>query len=216
MTFLRRNAISLTALCVALGGTSYAATTLGRNTVGTAQLRAHSVTPAKLAKAAQPLTATQLRDVITGVVTDPANNLTIQVKAQQGDKGDTGSQGPQGDPGVKGDTGSQGVKGDTGNKGDTGLPGGAQVYGHVAGDGTLTSSSGMSVTHPVTGTYCVSSVVHPVNGLVATIDTVGATNLTVTVSMSVGADCAGRDGQVTVTNLDSHSVGDGAFYVMVN
>ena len=37
------------ALIIALGGTSYAVTALPRNSVGTAQLKAHAVTKAKLA-----------------------------------------------------------------------------------------------------------------------------------------------------------------------
>jgi hypothetical protein len=47
-TFIRRNAIALLALFVALGGTSYAALSLPAGSVGTPQLRNHSVTPVKL------------------------------------------------------------------------------------------------------------------------------------------------------------------------
>ncbi len=47
---LRSNAIAYLALFVALGGTSYAAVTLRAGSVGTRQLRNHSVTPVKLAK----------------------------------------------------------------------------------------------------------------------------------------------------------------------
>jgi hypothetical protein len=43
------NAISLIALCIAMGGVSYAAVTLPRNSVGPAQLRRHAVEPNKLA-----------------------------------------------------------------------------------------------------------------------------------------------------------------------
>jgi hypothetical protein len=45
---LRGNAIAYLALFVALGGTSYAAFSLPKNSVGTAQLRNGSVTPPKL------------------------------------------------------------------------------------------------------------------------------------------------------------------------
>ena len=48
LTFIRHNAIALTALFVALGGTSYAALSLPAGSVGTRQLRNHSVTPIKL------------------------------------------------------------------------------------------------------------------------------------------------------------------------
>ena len=43
------NVLSLIALSVALGGVSYAAVTLPRNSVGPAQLRRHAVKPNKLA-----------------------------------------------------------------------------------------------------------------------------------------------------------------------
>jgi hypothetical protein len=47
-SFLRHNAIALLALFVALGGTSYAAFTLPRNSVGARQIRNQAITPGKL------------------------------------------------------------------------------------------------------------------------------------------------------------------------
>jgi hypothetical protein len=46
--YVRHHAIAITALIVALGGTSYAAFTLPANSVGTQQLRNSSITPVKL------------------------------------------------------------------------------------------------------------------------------------------------------------------------
>jgi hypothetical protein len=48
LDYLKRHHIALLALFVALGGTSYAATQLPSNSVGTKQIRAGAVTPAKL------------------------------------------------------------------------------------------------------------------------------------------------------------------------
>ena len=48
LTYIRHNAIALLALFVALGGTSYAALSLPAGSVGTKQLRNHSITPIKL------------------------------------------------------------------------------------------------------------------------------------------------------------------------
>ena len=48
LTFIRRNAIALCALFVALGGTSYAALSLPPGSVGTRQLKNRAVTAAKL------------------------------------------------------------------------------------------------------------------------------------------------------------------------
>ena len=47
LTFIRHNAIALLALFVALGGTSYAAFNLPAGSVGSRQLRNHSITPIK-------------------------------------------------------------------------------------------------------------------------------------------------------------------------
>ena len=44
---LKSNAVAYVALFVALGGTSYAATTLGAGSVGTRQLKNHSISPIK-------------------------------------------------------------------------------------------------------------------------------------------------------------------------
>ena len=50
LNHFKSNVIAYLALFVALGGTSYAATTLGPGSVGTRQLKNHSVSPVKLQK----------------------------------------------------------------------------------------------------------------------------------------------------------------------
>jgi hypothetical protein len=55
IAYLRRHHIGIIALFVALGGTSYAATQLPTNSVGTRQIRAGAVTPAKLSPGVQAL-----------------------------------------------------------------------------------------------------------------------------------------------------------------
>jgi hypothetical protein len=97
--------ISLVALFVALGGTSYAATHLPKNSVGTKQLKNKAVTPAKIA------------------------HKTIALF--KGKKGDTGPQGPQGVQGIQGQAGPQGLQGVQGIQGPAG-PSNA-FYGHTLG-----------------------------------------------------------------------------------
>jgi len=81
--------VALIALFVALGGTTYAATSLPRQSVGTAQLKNGAVTGTKI------------------------NKRTLRaLKAKPGPPGIQGQQGPQGPQGVqgpKGDTGLQGT-----------------------------------------------------------------------------------------------------------
>ena len=69
LTFIRHNAIALTALFVALGGTSYAAFSLPAGSVGTTQLRNGAVTSKKIANGS--ITPAKLdRTTIGGAVRD--------------------------------------------------------------------------------------------------------------------------------------------------
>lgn len=77
------NVIATLALFIALaGGTAYAASELGKESVGTKQLAKGAVTPVKLSKASK------------ATLTGPKG-----ATGAPGPKGDTGGQGPQGVPG---------------------------------------------------------------------------------------------------------------------
>jgi hypothetical protein len=124
--------VSLIALFVALGGTAYAATSLPRNSIGTAQLRNGAVTKKKISK-----------------------KTISALKGQRGAVGATGAPGSQGPQGVQGIQGIQGIQG---QKGDLGPPGTARAYALVAADGFLEpgfNHNVLSVTHIGTGVYCV-------------------------------------------------------------
>jgi len=90
LDYIRRHHVALLALLVALGGTSYAAVQLPKNSVDTKQIRAKAVTPAKLSK-----------------------KVRAQLDAP-------GAAGPQGPAGAKGEPGAKGDKGDPGDQGDLG------------------------------------------------------------------------------------------------
>jgi hypothetical protein len=87
------NVIATIALFVALGGSSYAAITLPRNSVGANQLRTGAVRSA------------EVRDRALG-----ARDLSLGarrfLRAQEGAQGPRGPQGPQGPKGDKGDPGT--------------------------------------------------------------------------------------------------------------
>src|SRR5215208_3903323 len=92
--------IACVALVVALGGVSYAAGVLPKNSVGTAQLKKKAVTASKLRKNA--VSAAKVKD---------GTLLAADFKAGQlaaGPKGDPGPQGPKGDTGHPGAPGISG------------------------------------------------------------------------------------------------------------
>jgi hypothetical protein len=125
--------VSVVALVVALGGTSYAAFSLPTNSVGTKQLRKGAVSANKIARGA-----------ITSFDVKRGSLLAADFKAGQLP---TGTRGPKGDPGP------QGPKGDPGRDG---APGTARAFGTVAHDGSLLADSrNLTSKRVALGRYCV-------------------------------------------------------------
>jgi hypothetical protein len=92
--------VALLALFVALGGTSYAALNLPRNSVGTRQLKKNAVTAAKLHK-----------NAVTSVKVKAHSLLAKDFESGQLPAGPQGPQGPQGNAGPQGATGPTGANG---------------------------------------------------------------------------------------------------------
>ena len=84
------NVTSVIALFVALGGTGYAAVTLPRNSVGSAQIRSHAVGSSELKSSAVTSRALRNRSVTLG---------DISVSARASLRGAMGPQGPAGPAG---------------------------------------------------------------------------------------------------------------------
>jgi hypothetical protein len=110
MTVIRRHLgspamiVACVALVVALGGVSYAASVLPKNSVGTAQVKKKAITASKLRG-----------DAVSGTKVKNGTLIAADFKAGQipaGPKGDPGPQGPKGDAGVPGISGYQIVYGD--------------------------------------------------------------------------------------------------------
>jgi hypothetical protein len=122
-------------LCLVLlvgGGTAFAASQLGKESVGTKQLKKEAVTPAKLSSASKK------------ALTGPAGLV-----------GPRGPAGPVGLTGPAGPAGPQGPKGDKGDKGDPGQSATA-LWAVVNSNGSLASKSSAvtSSGQPFgTGTY---------------------------------------------------------------
>jgi hypothetical protein len=111
--------ISTVALIVALGGTSYAAITLPKNSVGSKQIKKNAVTSAKVKNSS--LTGSDVKnssltgsDVKNGSLTgsDVKNGSLTGAKLAPGSV-PAGPAGPQGPAGPKGDTGPKGATGDS-------------------------------------------------------------------------------------------------------
>lgn len=118
------NVTSTLALFLALGGVSYAAVTLPRNSVGALQIRKNAVTRAKIK-----------RDAVTGAKVKDGSLTAADFRKlpslQQGTPGPTGPTGPKGDTGAAGPIGLTGL---------TGAPGLANLS-VTSSDGPDTSST---------------------------------------------------------------------------
>ncbi len=144
--------LSLVALFVALGGTSYAAATklIGKNTVSSAQVVNHSLGTIDLSRKA----AAALK----------GNRGVIGPAGPQGAAGATGAQGaagPAGPAGATGPAGAAGATGPIGASGPAGAAGTAQAFAGVHGDATLFTPATLAknitaanISHPTTGVYC--------------------------------------------------------------
>jgi len=95
--------VACASLVVALGGVTYAAGVLPRNSVGAAQLQKNAITTAKLRKSA-----------VTGATVKNGTLMAADFKAGQLL---AGPQGPKGDPGAPGPVGAKGDAGATGSPG---------------------------------------------------------------------------------------------------
>lgn len=166
------------ALFVALGGTSYAAVGLGRNTVGTPQIKNGAVTQAKIARNARGVSGGRLSHLVAADVTTTMTSdqvlaaLSGAVQGQKGDQGPAGPAGPQGNPGTNGRDGLQGPQGVQGPQGN---PGEALGYVHVNANGsidTANSSSNVLVDKPsgYSGLYCVGASNATVHNVVVSLD----------------------------------------------
>ena len=93
------NVTATLALFISLGGVSYAATKLPKNSVGSAQIKANAVTSGKVKN---------------------GSLLSADFKAGEIPAGPAGTTGPKGDKGDPGTNGTNGVKGDKGNNGNNG------------------------------------------------------------------------------------------------
>jgi hypothetical protein len=132
LRFLRRNTIALLALFLALGGTTYAASTalIGKNTVASPQ-----------------------------VVNGSLKTKDLSAKARKALKGNRGLRGLRGLTGAAGAAGAAGAKGATGAQG---VAGSALAYGKVSAAGVLDAANSKNINSVQalgSGFYCIDAAV---------------------------------------------------------
>lgn len=132
------NVTSALALFIALGGASYAAITLPKNSVGSRQIKKNAVTGSKIK---------------SGSVA--SSDLSKPVRSQLAKAGARGPAGPKGDTGAKGDAGPAGSAGAAGPLLDA-LPSGKTLRGTYAASG-VAAAAGETVRD-------APSFAFPVNG----------------------------------------------------
>jgi Collagen triple helix repeat (20 copies) len=117
--------ISSLALFVALGGTSYAAIVLPKNSVGSTQIKSNAVTSGKVRNGSLLKTDFKLGQVPSGAAGAQGPAGANGATGAAGPKGDTGAAGANG---ANGSNGSNGLKGDDGDDGATGLRGPSDAF----------------------------------------------------------------------------------------
>lgn len=201
------NVVALAALFIALGGVSYAAVKLPKNSVGTKQIKKNAVNSKKVKNGsllAGDFKAGQLPAGPTG-----AQGLLGPVGAQ----GTTGAQGITGAAGATGATGPTGLKGATGTNGTNGTTGATGPTGPST-TSVMAGSSTLSTGSQFIGLSGDTVAVAPNAGIDVAIRTpavpVTASNLSVFIDTAPGAPTAGRTfflstisnaGVPTTTNL---------------
>lgn len=212
------NVTSTLALVVALGGTSYAAIKLPKDSVGTTQIKTHGVTATDLANDA--VTSRKIKDGSLKRVDFKAGELAAAVSSASvatPEKGATGPTGPAGPAGAAGPAGPTGPAG-TAAIGTTPV-----AFGDFAADGTLqlntTPSSLVAAnqpTHTATGVYCfaVENLPFAPKSAVVTGDNMGNHNDTIATALTFNNPQSGCEVRVRTTD-HSGKLADRAFSILL-
>lgn len=131
------NVVAVVALFIALGGASYAAVKIPRNSVGTKQLKKNAVVSSKV-KNGSLLAKDFKKGQLPKSTTGPQGPV-----GATGAAGLRGATGPAGTPGASGATGADGVPGVTGEVGPTGATG--PTGDPATGPATILTASGPMV-----------------------------------------------------------------------
>jgi hypothetical protein len=190
-------AISVIALFVALGGTSFAAVNAlaPPNSVGSSQVINHSL-------------KTQ----------DLSRSTVRALKGKRGAQGTAGPQGTAGAVGAAGPAGAVGATGPAGAAGAAGAAGSALAFAHVNSNGTVDATNSKSVASTnvsrlTTGIYCIAGLSFTPKSAVVTIGFSGAAAVAAAGLGNLIGCAAGT--QISIETFDV-SDQDNDFMVVIN
>jgi hypothetical protein len=187
--------VAYVALFAALGGTSYAAAQLPRNSVGTSQIRNSAVTGAKIASGT--ITSSDVRN---GSLTASDFRSGSLPQGPAGPAGPAGAQGPAGAPGS----------------------GAAIAFGNVNANGqvdpnTSQTMSTANITHNVQGVYCIGGLPqNPRNVQVTAQNSFNGPVLGMA-TLGVSNGCPnGTQASIALTQLVTGAAVNNAFFVSID
>lgn len=220
------NVVSSLALFAALGGTSYAAVELSRNSVGaehiksgavrSSEIKNRSIRQTDLHPTARGVTKARMAQVVEPIVQNTMTTEEVLGKLSAAVEGDQGPQGLKGDPGANGAQGPQGV---TGAQGPVGPRGSALAFAHVNANGTTnaarTTSNVVIVKPSGFNIYCIDVSGGTVRNVVATPDLNDSTTARAAVRVPPPTSgCAGYPFEVTM--IDGGTAQAVGFFVTMN
>jgi hypothetical protein len=207
-------AVSVVALLVALGGTSYAAFTLPKNSVGVKQLRKSAVTTAKLKNGS--VTKTKLN--LKGLVVPSATHAIGAETAKTATSAQVATHATTAEHATSAEEATHATTADSAR---------AVAYAHVLANGTLDTAHSKNVSvasRSDTGVYCLNVTV-PVVNATATNDFAATGRFGSASAVLSGQDSAGflkthcpagDNVLVGTADADSGTVADRAFWVTFN
>ena len=203
--------VAYLALFVALGGSSYAAISIGSGNIRNSSIRSEDIGTGQVHSSDIRNNDVQGIDIANSAIgtTDVKNHSLLATDFAPGQlpAGAQGAQGPQG------------LKGDKGDKGDAGPAGTARGYGlvtipcTVGGSCPVTQGQNATVSHPFTGVFCIDVPGVPAGqtALSATLADAVAGDYITTITPTPGASCPGLE---VVTRNNAGNADKSFFFVV--